>query len=80
MTAPLRLLTAEEKVDNDAWIESGRGFSPFDNDALSRYFTRTHDLSHPERVRIVAAFEAAIDAGYRPKLAVRLALEEGRAS
>jgi hypothetical protein len=73
----LRALTPEEQDDQESWADR-RFFTPTDNEALSRYFTRLNKLAGTERTRVEALFKEATNAGYRPKLAVRLALELDR--
>lgn len=73
----LRALTPEEQDDQESWADR-RFLTPTDNEALSRYFTRLHKLVGTERACVEALFKEAISAGYRPKLAVRLALELDR--
>lgn len=70
----LRALTEQELQDQDSWNER-RMYSPLDNEALSRYFTHISKLSESEKARVVAIFDEATKADYRPKLCVTLALE-----
>ena len=52
----------------------GRLLSPFDNEALSRYFSALSTLSPEEEERVVAEFDLAITEGCRPLVAVKRAL------
>jgi hypothetical protein len=71
----MRDLTEKEREDQEGWARSGRRYSPLDNEALSRYFTHLSKQTAPERQRVEGLFTEAIHAGYRPGLAVRIALE-----
>ena len=65
-------MTDEE--DNKLWAERGRLDSPLDSEALSRYFETIANLDPAKRAEVVAAFDKAIDEGWRPKFAVKRAL------
>jgi len=65
-----------EAEDNAAWVANGRKYSPLDAEALARYFRAIAKLEGAKRKRVVLAFEAATNEGWRPKWAVKIALGE----
>jgi hypothetical protein len=62
-------------TDQDEWSDR-RFFSPIDDAALGRYFTKLAEVTPEEKARIEGIFDKAIDEGVRPKEAVRRALGE----
>jgi hypothetical protein len=62
-----------DEVDQRDWAER-HIYTPQDHEALTRYFDMLATLDNVVRARVVAAFEAASDEGWRPKHAVKRAL------
>lgn len=48
--------------------------TPFDNEALSRYFTARAKASPEDKARMETEFDKALDAGERPKVCAERAL------
>jgi hypothetical protein len=63
-----------DEEDNKQWVEAGRRYSPFDDEAVSLYLEKRAHLDPEKKAKFDAAWEKALDEGWRPKHAVKRAI------